>query len=207
MKQARMFVTMLLVAFAISGVVEARGKKSASTQPGKYKEWGPDIDEIEIMKSFKTADYDHIVIQKFDTSRVPMPSEKEKWYGTLKMALASYTDAFTEAFKKELKARADVRESESGSSASKTLLIRGKVFELDPGSRAGRYFGGFGAGSAATKVEVEIVDAKSRQVLAHITQSRRSGGTWKAAGGSDLEVMRDCVHATAKDVAHAVDAF
>lgn len=208
MKQMRStFVVMLLAAFAIAGVAEARGKKDVSTAPGKYKEWGPDIDEIEIVKSFKASDYDHIVIQKFDTSKVALPDEKEKWYGTLKMALAGYTDAFAEAFKKETKAKADVTESEKGSKAARTLLIRGTVLELDPGSRAGRYFGGFGAGSASTKAEIELVDAKSGEVLARITQSRRSGGTWKGGGGSDLDVMRDSVHATAEDVAHAVDAF
>jgi len=87
------------------------------------------------------------------------------------------------------------------------LIIRGAVDSMDPGSRAGRYFGGFGAGSASTKVSADIVDAKSGKVLAHVTQARRSAGTWKGGGGSDLEVMRDSIHAIAHDMAHVLDAF
>ena len=52
--------------------------KAAPTAPGTYKEWGPDIDQMEIVKTFKVADYDHIVIQPFDTSATPLPDQKEK---------------------------------------------------------------------------------------------------------------------------------
>jgi len=56
-------------------------------------------------------------------------------------------------------------------------------------------------------VKVDIVDAATGEVLARVTQARRSAGTWKPVGGSDLEVMRDAIHATGKDVAHVLDAF
>ena len=75
------------------------------------------------------------------------------------------------------------------------------------GSRAGRYWGGFGAGAASSKATVEIVDAKSGKVLAIVTQARRAAGTFKGGGGSDLEVMRDSVHAMAKDIAHVLATF
>jgi hypothetical protein len=165
------FILGALGALLLALTAYAGGKPS--TAPGKYKEWGPDIDEIEILKTFKTADYDRIVVQHFDTSKVELPDPKAKWYGTLKMAVSSYDDAFLEAFQKELKAKPTVEQAAQAPKSRKTLIIRGTVLELDPGSRAGRYF----------------------------------GGTWKPAGGSDLEVMRDATHATAKDVAHLIDAF
>jgi len=197
----------ILVLLLIVPSIDARGKKAAPTEPGTYKEWGPDIDQIEILKSFKIADYDKIVVQPFDTSKAPLPDPKEKWYGTLKTALGIYTDSFMESYSKELKAKAAVEKSESTPKSSKTLIIRGTVDELDPGSRAGRYFGGFGAGSASTKLSVDIVDAKSGKTLAKVTQKRRSGGTFKAGGGSDLEVMRDAIHAAGKDIARTLDQF
>jgi hypothetical protein len=196
---------LLLATLTLSLAAYAGGK--ASTAPGKYKDWGPDIDEVEIVKSFRIADYDRIAVQPFDTSKVALPDAKAKWYGTLKMALSSYDDAFIEAFKKELKAKAAVEESAHAPKTAKTLILRGTVLELDPGSRAGRYFGGFGAGAASSKLKGELVDASTGNVLVRFTQARRSGGTWKPAGGSDLEVMRDSIHATAKDVAHLIDAF
>jgi len=181
--------------------------KAAPTAPGKYKAWGPDIDEIEIAKTFKIAGYDRIVIEPFDTSQVALPDKNAKWYGTMKMTLAGYNQAFTEALEKELKAKAAVEEANAAPKSAKTLIVRGTVLDLDPGTRAGRYFGGFGAGAASTKLNVEIVDAATGDVLARITQGRRSAGTWKPVGGSDLEVMRDAIHAVGKDVAHVLDAF
>ena len=91
--------------------------------------------------------------------------------------------------------------------AAKTLIVRGKVEDLTPGSRAKRYLAGFGAGAAGTKFSGEIVDAKSGEVLARFTQERRSGGTFKFAGGNDMDVMRDAIHASGKDIAHILDAF
>ena len=206
MKTRGVLLSILVLAVAVPGLY-ARGKKAALTAPGTYKEWGPDIDQIEIVKTFKISDYDTIVVQPFDTSKAPLPDKNAKWYGTLKTALAGYTESFMEAFQKELKAKAEVDQSTATPKGAKTLILRGVVDDLDPGSRAGRYFGGFGAGSASTKLSVDIVDARSGKVLAKVTQARRSGGTFKGGGGSDLEVMRDSIHATAKDIAHVLDAF
>ena len=204
--KARALVLCSLVLLIVPALY-ARGKKAAPTAPGTYKEWGQDIDEITINQTFKIADYDKIVVEPIDTTNTPLPDKKEKWYGTMKSALAASTEWFMEAFPKELKAKADVEESSSPGKKSKTLIIKSTIDSMDPGSRAGRYFGGFGAGSASTKVSADIVDAKSGKVLAHVTQARRSAGTWKGGGGSDLEVMRDSIHAIAHDMAHVLDAF
>lgn len=204
--KARLLVLCSLVLLIVPAMY-ARGKKAAPLEPGVYKEWGQDIDKIEILQTFKIADYDRIIVEPFDTSKTPLPDQKEKWYGTMKSALASYNVWFMEAFPKELKGKATVEEAAKAPKKSGTLIIRGSVDQMDPGSRAGRYFGGFGAGSASSTLTAEIVDAKSGKVLARVTQTRRSAGTWKGAGGSDLDVMRDSVHATAQDIAHVLDAF
>ena len=204
--RSRRFLGVILALSIVVPAVYAR-TKPAPTAPGTYKNWGQDIDQIEIVKTFKIADYDKVVVQPFDTTKAPMPDQKEKWYGTMKSALASYTDWFTDALRKELKAKATVDQSSATPRDSKTLIIRGTVDDMDPGSRAGRYFGGFGAGAASTKASFDIVDAKSGKVLAHVTQSRRSAGTFKGGGGKDLDVMRDSVRATAQDAAHVLDAF
>ena len=205
MRSRRFLVAILALSIAVPAVYART--KPAPTAPGTYKEWGQDIDEIEIIKTFKTADYDKIIVEPFDTSKAPLPDPKEKWYDTLKTALAGYTGYFMEEFPKELKAKAEVQQASSAPKNSKALIIRGTVEQLDPGSRAGRYFGGFGAGSASTKAGIDIVDAKSGKVLAHVTQARRSGGTFKVGGGKDIDVMRDAVHALSKDIAHVLDAF
>src|SRR5438067_2866029 len=136
----RTVLTLLLAALVITPLAEARGSKSSSTAPGKYKEWGPDIDQIEIVQAFKIADYGRVVIQPFDTSKAPLPDPKEKWYTTLQAALTGYTQSFYEAFQKELKAKAEVTIADSAPKSQGTLIIRGSVEDLDPGTRGGRLF-------------------------------------------------------------------
>jgi hypothetical protein len=204
MKQRTLWLCSLLVFAAVTALA---GGGKAPTTPGKYKGWGPDVDEIEIVKTFRIADYDRIVVQHFDTSKAPLPDPSARWYGTLKIALASYDEAFMEAFRKALKAKVTVQQADSVAATPKTLIIRGTVVEMDPGSRGGRMYGGFGAGAASSKLSGEIIDAASGEVLLRFTQARRSAGTWKLSAGSDLEVMRDSVHATAQDVAHILDLF
>ena len=201
----RILISLLALSLLVPALW-ARGN-AAPTAPGTYKEWGQDIDQIEIVKSFKIADYDKIVVQTFDTSAAPLPDPKEKSYNSIKSVLESYTLTMVEALRPELKAKAEVSVSDKATKAAKTLIIRGKVEDLSPGSRAKRYLAGFGAGAAGTKFSGEIIDAKSGEVLARFTQERRSGGTFKFAGGNDMDVMRDSVHAAGKDVAHILDAF
>ena len=63
-------VLISLVALSLFAPALTARDKPAPTAPGTYKEWGQDIDQIEIVKTFKIADYDHIVVQTFDTSRM-----------------------------------------------------------------------------------------------------------------------------------------
>jgi hypothetical protein len=195
-----------VVSLFAAPLLEARSKP-APTAPGKYKEWGRDIDEIEIVKAFHVSDYDTLLIVPFDTSEVPLPGKDEKSYDTIRSVLAGYTLTLREALKPELKAKLDVDTADKAPKAARTLILRGHVLDLSPGSRAKRYLGGYGAGAAGTKLTGEIVDAKSGAVLLRFTQERRSGGTFKFGGGSDMDVMRDSIHAEGQDIAHILDAF
>lgn len=179
----------------------------APTAPGQYKAWGPDIDEMEIVKTFKTADYDHVVILPFDTAATPLPEKSDKSYETIKSVLATYTFTLLESLKPELKAKLDVEQADKAPKTAKTLIVRGTVDAISPGSRAKRSMIGYGAGGATTTFHGEIVDAKTNTVLAKFTQTRRSGGTFKFYGGKDMDVMRDAIHASGKDIAHILDAF
>jgi hypothetical protein len=205
MKSRTLSLSLCLVLLATSAM--QAGEEKGPTEPGSYKEWGPDIDEIEIVKTFKASDYDKIVVLPFDTSDTPLPDKGEKSYNSITSVLAAYTLTLVEALKPELKAKAEVDTAEKAPKSAKTLILRGKVERLSPGSRAKRYVAGFGAGAAGTKVSGELVDARSGKVLVRFTQERRSGGTFKFAGGKDMDVMRDAIHAAGKDIAHIIDSF
>ena len=195
---------MLLLAFALPLLGRS---KPASTAPGHYKNWGPDIDDIEIVKTFKTNDYDRVVLLPFDTASTPLPDTSDQSYDTIKSVLASYTFTLIEALKPELKSKLIVGQAEKAPKTAKTLIVRGKVDALNPGSRAKRYMAGALAGAAGTTLSGEIVDAKSGAVLARFTQQERSHGSFKFGGGKDMDVMRDSVHAAGKAIAHIIDSF
>jgi hypothetical protein len=207
--RARSLALLLVALVSVEGAF-ARGDKPAPTAPGTYKEWGPDIDSMEIVKTFKLSDYSSVVVLPFNTSATPLPDKTDKSYDTIKSVLDGYTLSLFEAIKPELKAKVEISQADKApkpTKTMKTLILRGTVVDLSPGSRAKRYLGGFGAGAAGTKITGELVDAKSGAVLAKFSQERRSGGTWKFGGGKDMDVMRDSIHAVGQDVAHLLDAF
>ena len=105
MRRRRAFVTAIAL-LVLAPTLYARGKKAAPTEPGTYNAWGQDIDHIEILKTFKIADYDKIVMQPFDTSATPLPDKSDKSYDTIKSVLDTYTSTLIEAMKPELKAKA-----------------------------------------------------------------------------------------------------
>lgn len=201
----RTLMLLLAVTIAAAPLADARGKKASQTEPGSYKEWGePEIDEIEIVKAFALGDYDTIAVVPFDTAKIKPEGDKAV---VIQGALDGYTAVFVEGLRDELENKVKVNITEKAPKTAKTLVIRGAVEEIDPGSRAKRYVAGFGAGAARNKVSVEIADAKSGAVLVRFTQAHRSAGTFKFAGGSDAQVLRDGTRAMGEDTAQVLLAF
>ena len=196
------FAVLLMAALVVAAPVYARGKKAASTEPGKYKAWGPDIDEIEIVKKFSFADYKHIVVKPLDTDDTPLPQKDDNTYEPVKKVLASVTEGYVQGLRGEVAPDVSIDDSAKGGD---TLLIRGKVIEMDPGSKAARYWAGFGAGAARAKLEIEIVDAKSKDVLVRFTQERRSGVG--VMGGGYQELMQRNLNQIGEDTAKLLKLF
>lgn len=202
MKRRVLASVLLFVAIAIPSF--ARGKKSpATTEPGKYQNWGPDIDELEIVKKFHAADYKNIVVQPFNTDDVKLPDKSDNTYEPVKKVLASATEGFVQGLRGAVGQKVTL--AEKAPKSSDTLVIRGRVETMNPGSKAARYWGGFGAGAAATKISGEIVDARTNEVLARFTQERRSGVG--AMGGDYQELMQRNLNKIGDDVANIFKAF
>src|SRR4051812_9700348 len=174
-------IVFLAAVMLVAGVAEARGRKAA-VEPGKYKEWGPDIDEMEILQPFHFSDYSNVAVVPFDTSNVALPDANEKSYASIKTVLNGYTETLVEGMKREMKGGPGVDLTSSAPKTAKMLIVRGTVETISPGSRTKRYLAGYGAGAAGNKIHGEIVDAKSGAVLARFTQDRHSGGTFKFGG-------------------------
>jgi hypothetical protein len=189
--------------FAVAVIaIAAIGAKKTPTAPGKYAEWGPDIDSIEIVKTFKFADYSKVVVQPLDGSSTPKAEEADMVEKVEKVA-ANATASFLEGLKKGVPDAAIA----FGSPASAALIVRGKITTLDPGSRAKRMWVGYGAGAARTAIEGEIVDAKTGDVLVRFTQERRSGIERFGRGSSYEEIMKRNLSAIGEDVANLLKEF
>ena len=205
---SRLYVTRLAalcLAVAVVVPAEARKKQSgANTEPGKYEKWGPDIDEIEIVKAFDAAAYKNVVVVPVEADDVKLPEKDDNTYEPVQKVLAAATEPFAEGIEKNYEA-AKVAVNDKPGKGSDTLIVRTKIEMMDPGSRAKRYFGGFGAGAARVKLSGEIVDAKSKAVLVRFTQERRSG--FGVAGGSYEALLNRNLRAIGEDVANILKAF
>jgi hypothetical protein len=69
------------------------------------------------------------------------------------------------------------------------VVIEGKFLTLDPGSRAKRYFAGFGAGESAVEVSGVVKDASGKTLAAF--QQRRVGAMGMGGGDSLGKLMSD----------------
>jgi hypothetical protein len=196
-------ITRRVFAVAVLSVaVIAMGAKKVPTAPGNYKEWGPDIDSIEIVKTFKASDYTKVVVQPLDTSSTPKAEEQDMVARVAKVA-ATATEPFLEGVKKGFPDATIVQHA----TAAGTLIVRGKVTVLEPGSREKRVFVGYGAGAARTAIDAEIVDAKSGEVLIRFTQERRSGIEKFGRGSSYEEIMKRNLIAIGEDAANVIKTF
>lgn len=89
--------------------------------------------------------------------------------------------------------------------SSRTLVIRGRLLKVDPGSKAARYFVGYGAGAVKIQIAGEIVDGSSGSVLLRFTQERRSGvGLF---GGDYADLFGRTARQLGGDIAGLINAF
>ncbi|MGH8639721.1 MAG: DUF4410 domain-containing protein [Burkholderiales bacterium] len=83
-------------------------------------------------------------------------------------------------------------------SSNDALIVEGKFVTIDPGSRAKRYFGGFGAGKSSVKVVGEV-KAPGGRTLATFEQRRI--GTMGIGGGDSLGKLMSDSRSIGDDIA------
>jgi len=84
------------------------------------------------------------------------------------------------------------------------LVIEGKFTELDPGSRAKRYFVGFGSGKSGTTVEGSAKDSDG-SLLATFDQRRI--GVMGLGGGDSLGKLASDTKSIGEDLAKFLNAW
>jgi hypothetical protein len=192
-------VVAVVVIALLTVPLAARGK-APSTSKGKHTDWGGRIDSIEIVRSFDFSDYGTVHVSGFGTDSVARPPKSENTYEPVKKVLGNVSAAVVEGLKHDLPGKKVSR----GKGGKGTIVIRGRVTVMDPGSRAKRYWGGFGAGAARTAISGEAIDAQGR-ILFRFKQERRSG-VGVGGGGYEALLNRN-LRAIGEDIAYILKQF
>lgn len=201
--RARSLVAIALVGLVLAAASPALAKKKkgkgGSTAPGKYKDWKDEIDKLEIVTTFQRSGYQKVVVTELDTAKTPLPEADDNTYEPVKAVLRDSTASFVEGLRE---AGVSV---ETGQGAAGALVIHTVVVEMDPGSRAARYWGGFGAGAARTVLSIVVKDGASGATLLKIHQERRSGVG--VGGGKYDKLLHRNLRKIGEDVALVLNAF
>lgn len=199
MKLHRTVAALAILALLLPAAADARRKK-ASTEPGEYEDWKGDIDQLEIVQTFSMADYPKIYIAKFDSSDTELPEKDDNTYEPVLQVLASPEPSLIRGLREEMEGVT----IEQGTGRD-GLVVETVVLEMDPGSQAARYWAGFGAGAARTKLQIVVKDGRTGKVLLRITQERRSGVG--LGGGGYVELLNRNLRAIGEDLALVLNAF
>ncbi|MBI2212820.1 MAG: DUF4410 domain-containing protein [Acidobacteria bacterium] len=200
----RTVVALALMSCLAAAPVALARKKNASTEPGKYKDWKGEIDELEIVRTFKLADYERIAIQGLDTRTTPLPEKDDNTYEPVQQVLTNIEGPLARGLERELGSRT-VEVEASDKKGAGVLIVTGVVEEMNPGSKAARYWAGFGAGAAGSRLAIEVQDGETGEVLLRIVQERRSGVG--AFGGDYVELLERNLEAIGADLALVLGSF
>jgi hypothetical protein len=96
----------------------------------------------------------------------------------------------------------NLSETEFTPGAQRALRLEGAITKLAPGSRALRYFVGFGAGASKAQMETRFVDMQTGQVVL-VTADRREAA-FGVFGGDSEEHLKEAISDMARDLAKFV---
>jgi hypothetical protein len=184
--------------FFLAGCTTTTTSMRPTHYPFSAKGWNS-IDSVEFLQEFQLGSYTRLVVEPLDTSAAVLPPKDDNTYEPTVTVLKQTDGIVLAELAQKLKGKLEVSGQEPDTnSLEKTLLLRGKVAEIHPGSQAARYWGGFGAGSAWVKINGEIVDAKTQNVLLRFEQRRVSAvGLF---GGAYKPMLTDCIVEIGRDI-------
>jgi hypothetical protein len=85
------------------------------------------------------------------------------------------------------------------------LLLASTVILFDKGSRAARYWGGFGAGESKIKVRFIFTDSQTGKEVLRFDQQGTFKGMWSAFGGSTDEAAVKAVNGVVKRLIEEIE--
>jgi hypothetical protein len=189
----------LAAAVVMSTLLQAQSPAPVRTVKGGildemtlYVEKPPKTSSVVIMP-FSATDADLVQGEKKDETK-KLQADGPRLLAEAFAAAAKEAGAFT-----------SVSVIEAGATApADALVVEGKFTELDPGSRAKRYFVGFGSGKSAVSVEGNVKSADGALVASF---KQRRVGVMGMAGGDSIGKMNSDAKSIGEDVAKFVSAW
>lgn len=205
MSAKRSFLCLILGALLLAGAgaAEAKKKKAGGANPMDVEDGV--LDEIHL-KVPELEGGAPVVIRKFPTDDADFGTGdeggKEKRVEAAEMMKKIAPDLLADEIKAELEkggAFGAVSVVDGDDAAPDgALVVEGEFLSINPGSRAKRYWAGFGAGASGVGVAGRLLDA-SGTVLAEFKHRKHSGiGLY---GGSYVKFMSDDTKDVGSDIA------
>ncbi len=191
-------ISSLFVALPLLFLLACATSGTPTQGPGKYSD-SLGLDELEIIKIFSIKSYSKVAVLPIDTSAVPLPDKSDNTYAPVTSMIGRVDQVFQEGFRKGLKdTNLPLESSKSLTSEPGVLIIQAKAFEMNPGSRALRYFVGFGAGKTVAGFQGNVIDARSGQVLLKFKHARAS--SMGVFGGDYEKFLSDDTRDVGEDI-------
>ncbi len=206
MSVRRSLLCLALAALLLGGAAASHAKKKKGGNPMEIEDGV--LDQIHLSVPAIEGGVP-VVIRAFSTEHTDFGTGDQGGKERRKEAADTMRKVAPELLANALKARLDashafgtvtVDESGGASAPAEALVISGEFLTINPGSRAKRYFVGFGAGASGVGVSGTVTDA-SGKTLADFKHLKHSG--IGIGGGSYVKFLSD----DARDVGSDIGKF
>src|SRR2546427_6478314 len=203
MQTVKAFVVPLIaiLSLAVGGCGSMQTTAHAPLGAGGLKPTEEDKDAglVGIASGFQLKDYSVVVVREFKVTEPELNDAEDRKLAT-EMPSFIQGELVRRLRESGLLTRiVNANETDYTPGAEKTLMLEGEITRLAPGSRALRYFVGFGAGRSKTQAETRFVDAQSGQAVLVIADRRVAA--YGIFGGDSREHLRESFDDMARDLA------
>ena len=132
--------------------------KPDSAVSGKsYVDWHNYLDYIHIYKTVMAKDYSRIYILPIDQSNIQFPEKQDNRYPAMVNGIKNFPDIIRTQFLKRIpNLEVVILKDWPAQVADKSLCLQLTLEEIDMGSRALRFWVGFGAGAQSVKISGKV---------------------------------------------------
>jgi len=114
-----------------------------------------------------SVNYDKIIIKEFTAEKPEYSYVDDKEKAVILKMTPNLLRTITDTCEAELKDKKLFKQiSKGGKSSGKTVILEGDIIEFNAGSKALKWFVGYGAGKVYLKIKGRLVDAETGKVLA-----------------------------------------